>query len=156
PSSSRDQLLGVDPRGRAIAILTGDGAVVLTAAVGTGSLDDDDVRCCLPDDSGPECEDRTAAECAAAGGVDMGPGACTLTRCDPAPAPAPGDAIVCCLPDDSGPECQDRTPEQCSAQGGINLGAGSCVPNPGAPVGPEPDDDVRCCLPDDAGPECED
>jgi hypothetical protein len=156
PSSSRDQLLGVDPRGRTIGIIDDAGAVVLTAAAGSGSLDPNDVRCCIPDDSGPECEDRTAAECAAAGGVDMGPGSCLPNPCDPGIPPSPDDDIVCCLPDDSGPECEDRTPAECAAQGGINLGAGSCLPNPCAPVAPAPDDDVRCCLPDDSGPECED
>jgi len=154
PANGRDQLLGVDPRGRAIALLGEAGAVVLTATVGTRGLDPNDVRCCLPDDSGPECEDRTAAECAAEGGIDMGPGSCLPDPCDVS-APAPGTDVVCCLPDDSGPECEDRTPAQCAALGGINLGAGACVPNPCTPVGPAPGTDVRCCLPDDSGPECE-
>src|SRR5262245_27065477 len=102
-----DQLLGVDPRGRTVAVVNGDGATVLEAAVAAGALDDD-VRCCLPDDSGPECEDRTAAECAAAGGIDLGPGSCLPNPCAGAP-PAPDQDIRCCLPDDSGPECEDRT-----------------------------------------------
>jgi hypothetical protein len=155
PKSSRDQLLGVDPRGRALAIADGGGALVLTAAVGTGTLDGSDVRCCLPDDSGVECEDRTAAECAAAGGVDLGPGSCLPNPCDVTPPPDAAD-IVCCLPDDSGPECEDRTTAECSAQGGIAVPATSCLPNPCPPLGPSPDADIRCCLPDDSGPECED
>jgi hypothetical protein len=40
-----------------------------------------DVRCCVPDDSGPECEDRTAAECAAQRGVNIGGGACIPNPC---------------------------------------------------------------------------
>jgi hypothetical protein len=40
-----------------------------------------DVPCCLPDDSGPECEDRTAAQCAALGGVDRGVGTCAPDTC---------------------------------------------------------------------------
>ena len=152
----RDQLLGVDPRGKSVAVLDDGGAIVLGGVVPSGSLDPTDVRCCLPDDSGPECEDRTAAECAALGGVDLGPGSCLPNPCDAGTPPDPAADIVCCLPDDSGPECEDRTPAECSAGGGINLGAGACTPNPCPPVGPAPGDDVRCCLPDDSGPECED
>ena len=40
-----------------------------------------DVRCCLPDDSGTQCEDRSAAECAAQGGVDRGVGVCAPDSC---------------------------------------------------------------------------
>ena len=155
PKNDRDQLLGVDPRGRALAIADDGGAVVLTASIATGTLDDGDVRCCLPDDSGVECEDRTAAECAAAGGVDLGPGSCLPNPCADAPLPPDVADVVCCLPDDSGPECEDRTAAECSAQGGIVVAATSCLPNPCPPIA-NPDDDIRCCLPDDSGPECED
>ena len=154
----KDQLLGVDPRGRRLEIVDGAGAVVLLAAVpatGAGIATGSDIRCCLPDDSGPECEDRTPAECTALGGVDLGPGSCLPNPCESGASP-PGSDIQCCLPDDSGPECEDRTTAECSAQGGINLGSGSCLPNPCSPVEPGPDDDIRCCLPDDSGPECED
>jgi hypothetical protein len=130
-SNGRNQFLGVDPRGRTIAILDGAGTAVLGAAVGRGNLDPNAVRCCVPDDSGPECEDRTAAECTTAGGADMGPGSCLPNPC----LGTPDDDIVCCLPDDSGPECEDRTPAECAAGGGINLGAGSCDPSPCTPVG---------------------
>ena len=130
----QDRLLGADPRGKTAAVVNNQGAVVLQAAISVSTIDPNDVRCCLPDDSGPECEDRTAAECAAAGGVDLGPGSCLPNPCSGA-TPAPTDAdIRCCLPDDSGPECEDRTAAECSAQGGINVGAGSCLPNPCLPV----------------------
>jgi len=154
PRAGRDVLLGVDPRGRALAVRDVAGAEVLSATVSNGSLDPTKVRCCLPDDSGSECEDRTAAECTAAGGVDLGPGSCLPNPC--ADAPVPGSDVVCCLPDDSGPECEDRTAAECSAAGGINLGPGTCLPNPCAPVTPPGDADIRCCLADDSGPECED
>jgi hypothetical protein len=156
--TGKDQLLGVDPRGRAVAVIDGAGATLLLAGVpagGVGTTNGNDIRCCLPDDSGPECEDRTAEECVAQGGTDLGPGSCLPNPCASGP-PAPGSDIVCCLPDDSGPECEDRTEAECSAQGGVNLGTGSCSPNPCPPAEPGPDDDVRCCLPDDSGPECED
>jgi hypothetical protein len=146
-----DQLLGVDPRGRSLALVSAGGVPVLLGTMSDDSPDDD-VRCCLPDDSGTECEDRTPAECAAEGGIDLGPGSCLPNPCD---SVTPGDDVVCCLPDDSGPECEDRTAAECSAQGGVNLGSGMCILNPCAPI-PPPAGDVRCCLPDDSGAECED
>ena len=149
------QFLGVDPRGRLAAVVAGDGSVVLQTPVSAESLDPNKVRCCLPDDSGPECEDRTSAACTAAGGVDLGPGSCLPNPCSGSASP-PGGDIRCCLPDDSGSECEDRTPAECSAQGGVNIGAGSCTPAPCGTVTPPPDADIRCCLPDDSGPECED
>ena len=146
-----DQLLGVDPRGRALAILR-SGAVVLAGVLPDDSSTAGDVRCCLPDDSGPECEDRTAAECAAAGGIDQGPGSCLPNPCSGGPA---SDDVVCCVPDDSGPECEDRTAAQCASEGGVHVDGESCAAGTCAPTAP-PDGDVRCCLPDDSGPECED
>jgi hypothetical protein len=151
------QLLGVDPRGKLAEVVSGQGATVLQTAVSASTLDPNKVRCCLPDDSGPECEDRTAAECSAAGGVDLGPGSCLPNPCSgTTPPPEPEDDIACCLPDDSGPECEDRTPAECSAQGGVSIGPGVCLPNPCSGPTPPPDDDIRCCLPDDSGPKCED
>jgi hypothetical protein len=151
PRAGKDQLLGVDPRGRTITIVVG-GVPVLTGALSDDSLDDGDVRCCVPDDSGTECEDRTPAECDAEGGVNLGAGSCLPNPCE---GTTPGDEVVCCLPDDSGPECEDRTPAQCAAEGGVSLGAGACVPEPCTTM-PPPDGDVRCCLADDSGTECED
>lgn len=49
--------------------------------VSTTSPEPQDIRCCIPDDSGPECEDRTPAECAARGGVNLGAGSCTPNPC---------------------------------------------------------------------------
>lgn len=43
--------------------------------------DDDDIRCCVPDDDGPECEDRTPYECALRGGTNLGPGSCDPNPC---------------------------------------------------------------------------
>ena len=48
---------------------------------------DPDIQCCLPDDSGTECEDRTPEQCAAQGGINMGPGSCTPNPCAATPAP---------------------------------------------------------------------
>lgn len=129
PRPGKDQLLGVDPRGRALALV--NGSVPILVGTLSSSTDAGDVRCCLPDDSGPECEDRTPAECTAQGGVALGPGSCLPNPCE---GPTPGTDIVCCLPDDSGPECEDRTPAQCAVLGGVNLGAGTCATNPCAPT----------------------
>jgi hypothetical protein len=151
PRSPKDQLLGVDPRGRDLAIVR-SGARVLAGGLPDDSTRAGKVRCCLADDSGPECEDRTSAECAAADGVDLGPGSCLPNPCS---GGAPSDEVVCCLPDDSGPECEDRTAAQCAGEGGIRIDATACASAACAPTAP-PEGDVRCCLPDDSGPKCED
>src|SRR4029078_9068382 len=119
-----DQLLGVDPRGRALAMLR-SGAVVLAGVLPDDSTTAGDVRCCLPDGSGPECEDRTAAECATAGGICLGPASCLPNPCSGGPA---SDDVVCCLPDDSGPECEDRTAAQCGTEGGAGVCRAFCAP----------------------------
>lgn len=154
-----DQLLGTDPRGKTLILRSADGSDVLVADIPVVTdptpedPDDDDVICCLPDDSGEECEDRTAAECAAQGGRNLGAGSCLPNPCDAGPAP---DDVVCCLPDDSATECEDRTEAECAAAGGTVVGgATSCADNPCAPI-PPADPDIQCCLPDDSGTECED
>ncbi len=43
--------------------------------------DDGDIRCCVPDDGGTECEDRTPSECAQRGGTNLGPGSCDPNPC---------------------------------------------------------------------------
>ena len=89
-----DQLLGIDPRGRTIALVGPGGAAVLAAGLPSKGLDPGDVRCCVPDDSGPECEDRTVAECAAQGGVNIGAGSCAPNPCGTATPPVGGTATV--------------------------------------------------------------
>jgi hypothetical protein len=134
-------------------VVAGATSCLPNPCAGATPVDDDgDIVCCLPDDSGPECEDRTTAECAAAGGIDLGPGSCLPNPCSGGPA---SDDVVCCLPDDSGPECEDRTAAQCASEGGVHVDGASCAAGTCAPTAP-PDGDVRCCLPGDSGPECED
>ena len=152
-AATPDAFLGVDPRGRSVAVNDATGATLLAGSISDASLDPGDVRCCVPDDDRLECEDRTAAECAQAGGVDLGRGSCLPNPCEGS-TPAPAD-ITCCLPHDQGPECEDRTAAQCAAQGGVALQAAACVPNPCAPTAP-PSGTLRCCLQDDSGPQCED
>ena len=158
PRSDRDLPLGFDPQNATIVVRNAAGVDVLTASFPDANPDNDgDVVCCIPDDSGPECEDRTADECAAQGGtVVAGATSCLPNPCDG--APPVGQDIVCCLPDDSGAECEDRTQAECLAGGGVVVNATSCDPNPCAAI-PPADPDVVCCLPDNGGdgtPECED
>lgn len=148
-----ERLLGADPRGLPIAVRGGSGDDVLTGTVPTRGRDAGDVACCLPDDTGPECEDRTPAECASQGGTP----AAAARSCLPDPCggvPVDRD-VVCCLVDDSGAECEDRTIAECAAQGAMAIEAIGCLPDPCLAT-PAPEADVVCCLPDDSGPECED
>jgi hypothetical protein len=156
PRSASDVLLGFDPRGALLVIRNSAGQDVLAVRLAdTGSVDGADIVCCIPDDSGPECEDRTPAECAAEGGTATTATSCLPNPCAGTPPPTTGD-VVCCIPDDSGPECEDRTVDECAAQGGVAVEATSCTPNPCASVTPPADGDIQCCLADDSGPECED
>jgi hypothetical protein len=150
-----DLLLGFDPRGQVLTVRSSTGADALVGTVPGGSTGNPsgNVVCCIPDDRGSECEDRTADECTAQGGTVSTATSCLPNPCADAP---PVDAdVVCCLPDDSGPECEDRTAAECAAQGGMAVQATSCQPNPCAAT-PPADGDTRCCLPDDSGAECED
>lgn len=149
-----DLMLGFDPHGALITIRSASGEDVLIGSVPTspgGSADN--VVCCVPDDRGAECEDRTADECTAQGGTVVAATSCLPNPC--ADAPPTQTDVVCCIPDDSGNECEDRTPAECAAQGGLVVSATSCTDNPCAAT-PPADPEVRCCLPDDSGAECED
>lgn len=152
----RDGLLGFDPRGVGVVVRNAAGQDVLfgTVNVDATSGNAGDVICCLPDDGGTECEDRTPAECSAQGGTVSAATSCVPNPCDGATPPSGGD-VVCCLPDDSGTECEDRSTAECLAQGGTVVAATSCAPNPCAGV-PPADADIQCCIPDDSGHECED
>ena len=96
---------------------------------GRAAASGSDVVCCIPDDSGPECEDRTADECAAQGGIVVEATSCDPNPCEPVTPPANED-IQCCLPDNGGTECEDRTPAECAVEGGVNAGVGTCSPDP--------------------------
>jgi hypothetical protein len=153
---SNDALLGFDPRGALLVVRNAAGQDVLAVQLAdSGSVDPGEIICCIPDDSGPECEDRTADACTAAGGTATTATSCLPNPCAGTPPPTEGD-VVCCIPDDSGPECEDRSADDCALAGGVAVEATSCDPNPCAPVTPPANDDVQCCLPDDSGPSCED
>jgi hypothetical protein len=152
----KDGLLGFDPRGADVVIRNAGGQDVLFGAVPADDSNNDagEIICCVPDDSGTECEDRTPTECAAQGGTVSTATSCVPNPCDGSTPPAGGE-IVCCLPDDSGTECEDRTTAECVAQGGTVVQATSCNPNPCAAT-PSADPGIQCCLPDDSIFECED
>ena len=140
------QLLGFDPRGDAVQVrLASDDVLTGNVPFDAGS-DDSDVACCIADDSGPKCEDRTADECAAQGLGRQDAAALTVPPCADTAPPA-GVEIVCCLPDDSGPHCEDRTQEACLAGNGVVVQATSCDPNPCAAAPTPPDQHVQCCIP---------
>ena len=64
------------------ASLAGAGTLVATKVEVKGSDDEDDVRCCLPGDGAhDDCDHQSAGDCAAAGGLDMGPGSCEPNPC---------------------------------------------------------------------------
>jgi len=146
-----DQLLGVDPRGKKLAVHDHNGNDVLEGDVpdDDDSQDGTEIRCCVrdDDDEDTECESETPEECDAKGGVNLGAGSCMPDPCAATPPP-PGDMIVCCKPEDDEPECEIMSPAECSSENGINIGTGTCDPNPCA-AAPPPAGTVRCCVPDD-------
>ncbi len=105
--------------------------------------------CCQPNAAGDEieCEDRTADDCLAAGGVvKSADGVCEVDTCaDVAP---PNPDVMCCLPNTNGGEleCEDRSASACAAEGGIDKGPGVCALDTCADVAP-PQPDVICCVP---------
>jgi hypothetical protein len=130
PRSPSDQLLGFDPRGALVVVRNAAGQEVLAVQLAdSGSVEAGDVICCIPDDEGPECENRTADECAAQGGIVVEATSCDPNPCAPVTPPANED-IQCCLPNNGGAECEDRTPAECAVEGGVNAGAGTCTPDP--------------------------
>ncbi len=145
----RDQLLGVDPRGKTMRVSDENGEDVLVGDMPDDTEDPNAIRCCLPEHDEAECEDLTAEQCQTAGGSNLGAGSCMPTPCAPTPG---GDQIRCCAADDGdnseGAECELSTDARCSEHHGTNLGPGTCEPNPCAPTTPEA---IRCCLADHHG-----
>ncbi len=156
PRSPSDLLLGFDPRGALVVVRDGAGRDVLAVQLADNpATDEGDVICCIPDDRGPECEDRSVAECAAAGGTATTATSCLPNPCAGTPPPTDG-SVVCCVPHDGGAECEDRTVDACVVAGGVAIETTSCDPNPCVSMTPPDNGDVQCCLPDDAGTACED
>jgi len=109
----QDGLLGFDPRGADVVIRNAGGQDVLFGAVPADDSSNEagEIICCVPDDDGTECEDRTPAKCAAQGGTVSTATSCVPNPCDGSTPPAGGE-IVCCIPDDG------EAPEFTSGAGG--------------------------------------
>ena len=137
----RDQMLGVDPRGKLLEVEDESGEDVLDDDIPDDSIDPNAVACCLPDGDETECETLTPDECQHEGGTDGGAASCMP---DPCPTTAP-EEIRCCVPDDSGADCEEATAAECSDHNGTNIGSGACDPNPCAPSTPGVE---RCCIPE--------
>jgi hypothetical protein len=144
PQHGSDQFLGVDPRGKRVAVSDDHGEDVLENEMPDDDDDQGEVQCCRAegDEAEAECEETTAEECTSEGGTNMGTGTCFPNPC---PTTPPAPEIRCCQPDDDedGPECEEESAAECSAAGGVNMGAGSCEPNPCAPTAPGV---VTCCV----------
>jgi hypothetical protein len=152
-----DLVLGFDPRSGHVEVRNGDGQDVLEADIPAGDDNPNDVVCCIPDDRGAECEDRTADECAQAGGTVSTATSCLPNPCDTTPPPAGGDDVVCCITGGGGEvevECEDRTQAECATAGATVVSATSCTPSP-CNATPPPGSQIVCCEADDRGAECE-
>ena len=88
----RTQPLTVDPRGKQISVTDGSGETTLEGEISDPTTPGG-IQCCLNthDASGDQegCDSLLEADCAAAGGVSMGPGSCEP---DPCPSTGPGDS----------------------------------------------------------------
>jgi hypothetical protein len=165
----RNAMLGFDPRGAEVEVRDADSGDddldtdmpddTPDSAIGCciGEHDDDDAQ---GDEEGEsECEELTAAACAAKGGT-----ATTATSCLPDPCrqnPPPSTTVCCLAHDDDGAgedddpevECEHLSESECAARNGTAVQASSCEPNPCRPV--PPPELVICCVPDDGDSECE-
>jgi hypothetical protein len=164
----RFSMLGFDPRGAHIEVRddeTGDDDLECNVPDEGGG--DSAMGCCVGDAEGDdhddgetECEDLTAAECAARGGAPTTAASCLPDPCRETPPPM---TVVCCrtgseggafVDDDPDVECEDdASARECAARGGTVVEASSCDPNPCEPA--PPPDVVICCVPDDDDSECE-
>lgn len=96
-----------------------DGMVCCLSGSAAGAVIDDDPEI--------ECEDVSAADCAAAGGVAVQAASCDPNPCAPVPPP---QVVICCVPDGGEAECEEVTPEHCTAQAGTVSTAPSCESDP--------------------------
>ena len=119
------------------------------------SLSGGDIICCIPDDSGPECEDRTPAECAAQGGTVTTATSCLPNPCAGTPPPV-GATSSAAFPTTAVRSARTAPPTSAPPRAASWSRRPRATPNPCASVTPPANDDVQCCLPDDSGTECED
>ena len=158
PKRGRRATLGFDPRGRSLAVRDQDGNDVLDGDMPDDASDPGKVACCLPDDDGVECDDRTPESCLDHGGTPS-----SATGCFPDPCSTTATTSVCCtvdstcgafVDDDPHVGCRPGTSAaECAEKHGTLVDATSCDPNPCAPVPPVAL--VTCCVSEDDETECE-
>lgn len=156
PKRGDRALLGFDPRGRSLAVRDHDGHDVLDGEMPDG--DDAKVACCLQDDDGVECDDRTPEDCMEDGGTPS-----SASGCFPDPCGATGGTSVCCTVDSTCGAFVDDDPQvgchtgvsaaECAERHGTVVEATSCDPNPCAAFPPV--ELVTCCVPHEDEVECE-
>src|SRR5262249_43925417 len=130
--------------GKHLEVADDNGEDVLDDDIPGDSVQPDERACCLADDDGAECEDRTPDDCVARGGQSKDVASCMPNPCMTAPG---GDEVVgCCVVRHDETECEQEPAGECAAESGTKVD--SCDPNPCASSAPGI---VRCCLPDDHG-----
>jgi hypothetical protein len=142
PQRGHAQLLGVDPAGHLLEVSDDQGEDVMEGDMPDDSQGQGDIRCCVPDDDGTECEETSAADCTAENGTNMGTGSCFPNPC---PTTPPSGDIMCCVPDAGEGDCNEESAADCADEKGVNVGAVACDPNPCAPTMPGV---IRCCVPE--------
>jgi hypothetical protein len=155
--TSRDLVLGFDPRGVQLSVRNAGGHDVLVGTMPAATIDPTATACCIPDgNGGSSCQELTSDACTTAGGAAQQAATCIPDPCAATPPPA---ATVCCTnetgDDESESECEDHNAADCVAAGGMVVEASSCDPNPCAPVPPPTGDAVACCVTHEGENECE-
>jgi hypothetical protein len=155
--TSKDLVLGFDPRGAQLSVRNGAGHDVLIGSLPATAVDPTATACCVPDgNGGSTCQELTADACTAATGIASQQATCIPDPCTATPPPA---TMVCCTnetgDDESESECEDHDATECAAAGGMLVDAASCDPNPCAPVPPPTGDAVACCVTHENETECE-
>lgn len=154
--TSKDVLLGFEPRGVQLSVRGTDGRDVLVGTM--DAVDPSAAACCIPAAAGTSaCQELAADACAAAGGTANAAATCLPDPCAVSPPPA---VVVCCLnetdDDESESECEhDVDTTACAAGGGTTVAAAGCEPNPCVPTAPPTGDVAACCLTHEHETECE-
>lgn len=155
--TSKDLVLGFDPRGAQLSVRSAAGRDVLVGTLPAAAVDPTATACCVPDgNGGSTCQELTPDACTAASGSASQAATCIPDPCVTTP---PSATTVCCTnetgDDGSESECEDQNATDCAAAGGMAVEAASCDPNPCAPVPPPSGDAVACCVAHEGETECE-
>lgn len=149
PRARRDQLLGVDPRGRRLAALDAMGREVLGTDVPGDGVRADTIACCVGDD-GEACAELTSDECSDRDGSETSARTCVPDPCAPISPSEP--SVRCCIAG----ACAALPAPVCAGEGGVNLGAGACTADACTTTVPPGEPTFNCCVPDPDDPDPED